>query len=97
LLSYRVDSKPTAPVQLSLRDASGRVTSLDLTQQLSSAPMGEWRSLKVRLLSFRASGADMAKVIEPAVITTAGQLQLTLQTLRLESDPAGAIQLPAAP
>ncbi|MET0496701.1 MAG: glycoside hydrolase family 3 N-terminal domain-containing protein [Steroidobacteraceae bacterium] len=94
LMNYRVDEKPTAPVHLALKSA-GHVTTLDLTSQLQSAPVGEWRTLKVKLASFVDAGADMAKIEEPVAIGTGGKLRLTINVLRLESDPQGAIKLPA--
>jgi len=64
---------------------------------LRASRLGEWQVLKVRLLSFRAAGADMKNITEPVVISTDGRLQLTLQALRLETDPAGAVTLAATP
>lgn len=95
LLHYRLDEMPTAPVQLSLRTSGDRIVQLDLTPQLRAARVGEWQVLKVRLLSFRNAGADMKSVTAPVMISTAGRMQMTLQAMRLESDPAGAIMLPA--
>jgi beta-glucosidase len=50
-------------------------------------------SLKVKLVNFRENGADMGKITQPFVLTTNGKLQLTIRTLRLVSDPAGAVAL----
>jgi len=96
LVHYRLDEMPTAPVQLSLQSAGNRSARLDLTPLLRGSSLGEWQVLKVRLLSFRAAGADMKNVTEPVVISTDGRLQLTIQALRLETDPAGALILAAA-
>jgi beta-glucosidase len=98
LLEYRLDAKPTAQVQLSIRCGDGCAT-LDVTPQLNAAKLGEMNKLNVKLMNFR--GADfkkMAEITEPFVMTTSGKLAITVKTLRLVSDPAGAVTLtPAKP
>jgi hypothetical protein len=40
----------------------------------------------------------MAQITEPFVMTTSGKLAITVKTLRIVSDPAGAVTLaPAKP
>lgn len=92
-IEYRIDAKPTAPVQLSMRCGEGCAASLDVTEQLNAAKVGEMTTLKVKLVNFREHGADMGKISHPFVLTTHGKLQLTIKTLRLVSDPAGAVAL----
>jgi beta-glucosidase len=86
LIDYRVDAKPSAPVALSI--GSGK---LDVSPVLAAAPVGEWRSLKVPLKCFQAAGADVTRVVEPFVLSTGGTLTITLQGVKLTTDPAGAV------
>ena len=92
-IEYRMDETPSAPVQLSMRCGQGCASNLDVTEQLKAAKVGEMATLKVRLVNFRDNGADMGKITQPFVLTTTGKMQLTLKTLRLVSDPAGAVAL----
>jgi beta-glucosidase len=100
LIEYRVDEKHTAPVQLAVKCTKASAIScgaaFDLTKELDSAPHGQWRTVKVKLSSFREAGVDMASMTEPLVITTAGRLTLSLKTVRLTADPGEAIKLPPA-
>jgi beta-glucosidase len=95
-IEYRVDTKPTAPVQLTMRCGDNCGASLDITEQLNAAKPGEIRNVKVKLTNFREHGADMGVITQPFVMTTNGGLALTIKTLRLVADPAGAVTLAKA-
>jgi beta-glucosidase len=95
-IEYRVDTKPTAPVQLTMRCGDNCGASLDVTEQLNAAKPGEIRNVKVKLTNFREHGADMGVITQPFVMTTNGKLALTIKTLRLVADPAGAVTLAKA-
>ncbi|MGH8186656.1 MAG: putative glycoside hydrolase, partial [Steroidobacteraceae bacterium] len=95
-IEYRVDEKPTDSVQLAMTCGRGCVGTLDLTPVLVDAAPAQWRTLKVRLAAFAKAGADMSRIVEPFVISTNGRLGLSLQAVRLTSDPTGTISLPAA-
>ena len=86
LVDYRVDARPTAPVTLSI--GWGK---LDVSPVLNAAPVGEWKSLKVPLKCFAAAGTDVTKVVEPFLLGTAGSLTISLQGVKLTTDPAGAV------
>ncbi|WP_165916638.1 glycoside hydrolase family 3 protein [Caulobacter sp. BK020] len=86
LVDYRVDAKPTAPVALSI--GAGK---LDVTPVLEASPLGEWKSLKVSLKCFQAAGTDVTKVTAPFELSTAGKLVVSLQSVKLTTDPAGAV------
>jgi beta-glucosidase len=86
LVQYRVDEAPAGPVRLSLGGAG-----LDVTPVLAAAPRGEWRDLKIRLACFRDAGANIGAVTEPFRLSTAGRLTVSLRTVKLTTDPAGAI------
>ncbi|MFT3906359.1 MAG: exo 1,3/1,4-beta-D-glucan glucohydrolase [Steroidobacteraceae bacterium] len=87
-LRYRLDVAPSGSVQLGMGCGSQCGAWLDLTPVLSSAQPGVWQSVQVRLADFAAAGADLAHVSEPLQLRTAGRLQLTVQSVRLE--PANA-------
>jgi beta-glucosidase len=86
LIDYRVDAKPSAPVALAI--GAGK---LDVSPVLAAAPVGEWRSLKVPLKCFAAAGTDVTQVVAPFVLSTGGALTITLQGVKLTTDPAGAV------
>jgi beta-glucosidase len=86
LVQYRVDEPASARVRLAFGGAG-----VDVTPALAAAPPGEWRELKVRLACFRDAGANIGAVAEPFRLSTAGRLTISLQSIRLTTDPAGAI------
>jgi beta-glucosidase len=64
---------------------------LDVTPLIAAAPPGQWRELKVRLACFRDAGASIRATTEPFRLSTPGRLTLSLQTVKLTTDPAGAV------
>lgn len=86
LIDYRVDAKPSAPVVLSI--GAGK---LDVSPVLGAATVGEWSSLKVPLKCFAAAGTDVTQVTQPFTLSTGGSLTVTLQGVKLTTDPAGAV------
>jgi len=86
LVDYRLDTKPTGPVTLAI--GGGK---LDVTPVLSAAPVGEWKSLKVPLKCFQAAGTEVTKVTAPFALSTPGALTVSLQSVKLTTDPAGAV------
>jgi beta-glucosidase len=95
-VEYRVDEKPTAPVQLAISCGGGCGAAFDLTPLLADAPVAQWRTLKVKLSDFAGAGADMSKVVEPFKLTTSGRLRLSLKAVSLGTDPAGRVSLAVA-
>jgi beta-glucosidase len=91
LLDYRLDEKPSALTRLAVGCGPGCGGAVDLTSTLNQATLGEWRRVRVKLSCFRDAGADVSKVSEPFVLNTSGRLRLSLTTVQLSSDPAGAI------
>ncbi|HET6969745.1 MAG TPA: glycoside hydrolase family 3 C-terminal domain-containing protein, partial [Phenylobacterium sp.] len=86
LVRYRLDEPPSGRVRLAFGGAG-----LDVTPPLVAAPRGEWRELKIRLACFRDAGASIAAVAEPFRLSTAGRLTISLESVKLTTDPAGAI------
>ncbi len=93
-IGYRVDERPTQPVQLSMTCGARCAAVFDVTPVLAVAPLGQWQTLKVKLSSFRDAGATMSNVTEPLVLTTTGRLTLSLQSVQLDSTNGGAVELP---
>jgi beta-glucosidase len=83
---YRVDARPGGRVTLAFGSPG-----LDVTPLLAAAPPGQWQALKIRLACFREAGADLAAVAEPFRLSTAGPFMISLESVRLTSDPAGAV------
>jgi beta-glucosidase len=63
-----VEQRPTRPVMLGVGD--GKV---DVTQQLATLPLDEWRTIRVPLHSF---AADLSRIDRPFSIATDGNLVL---------------------
>jgi beta-glucosidase len=91
VIDYRVEQKPSGRVSLGQGCGGVCAGAVDIGPILTGAPIGEWRTLKVKLACFRDAGTDLAKLTQPFVMTTAGKLSLSLRTVRLSSDPAGAV------
>ena len=80
-LRYRVDAAPAAPVTLAMQGGA-----VDLTALLRAAPVGVWRTAKVRLSCLRDAGAKLAMVETPFAIGTAGRMALSVSEIRLASN-----------
>lgn len=88
---YRVDAKPSGPVRLGFGQAM-----FDVSPVLKTAPVGEWRTLKIRLSCFRQAGADLAAVDSPFRLQTADSLSLSVAEIRLASNENDSV-CPTAP
>ncbi len=78
---YRVDQAPTAPVELTV--AGGR---LDITKMLRAAPVGQWRTVKMKLSCFRPAGATLAAVETPFALDTVGAFTVSVSEIKLASN-----------
>lgn len=90
-LQYRVDTRPAGPVTMAVGCGESCEGALDVSALLVAAPVGEWRTLKIRLDCFRKVGANMARVAEPVILRTTGPLELSIAEVRLVADPTGAV------
>jgi len=86
LMTYRLDGRPTGSVRLGL----GR-TGLPLDGPLGAAPVGEWRTVKVRLACFRQGGEDLTAVTQPAWIEAGAGARLSVGELRLAPNQNDAV------
>lgn len=89
---YRVDAAPTGQVLLSMgaEDAASRA-GIDLTPFLGQAPIGQWRTLKVRLSCFRDAGVDLTALGRPFQLSTDGATTVSVSEIRLASNEGDAI------
>lgn len=83
---YRVDARPKGPVFLTLGAGS-----VDISALIATAPVGEWRTLKVRLSCLRDRGADIAAVDQPWGLRTNADFAITVEDIRLASNEGDAV------
>ena len=77
-----VDAPEQPPPQVA-RCGLAQGAMLDLTQQLQSAPVGEWRTMSYSLACFSTRGADLSNVEAPFAIESAARFSLTIANVRL--------------
>ncbi|MFN3668195.1 MAG: glycoside hydrolase family 3 N-terminal domain-containing protein [Brevundimonas sp.] len=83
---YRIDAAPQGRVSIHMNQ-----TALDLTPVMTSAPIGEWRTVKVRLSCFRDAGADLAAVERPFILSTDEAFAVSVSEIQLASNEGDAI------
>lgn len=87
--TYRLD----APVQGQVFMAMGRDETVNSGINITSAltaPVGEWKTLKITLDCFAAAGVDMTQVGLPFAISTASPLKISYSDIRIASDEGDA-------
>ncbi|KQW78764.1 glycoside hydrolase family 3 protein [Brevundimonas sp. Root1279] len=87
---YRVDASPQGRVTLASGQGGGR-GAVDLTDAFRTAPIGEWRTLKVRLSCFGARGADLAAVERPFELESSGAFTVSVSEIELASNEGDAV------
>lgn len=83
---YRVDEAPTAPVVLALDEGQ-----VDVTTLFKAAPIGEWRTMKVRLSCLRDAGAELSAVEAPWGLRASGAFGVTVENIRLASNEGDTV------
>lgn len=78
---YRVDARPASAVSLKVQGGS-----VDMTSIFNSAPVGEWKSVKIRLSCFGEAGANLAGVETPFQLGTSGTFTVSVSEVRLASN-----------
>ncbi len=78
VVEYRIDTAPTAAVDLAV---GGR--RLAVAGALRDAGVGRWTEFAVPLKCFANAGADMTRVAAPFALSTTGRLALTVSNIRL--------------
>jgi beta-glucosidase len=90
-LRFRVDRPPEAPVGLDLQCDGKTCASLDVSRLIGAAPVGQWRSVRIKLACFRGQGVDLSKVTAPLVLHTAGRFGLSFADAELVANSGGAV------
>ena len=88
---YRVDKAPTSDVSVLMGCGAGCVGSVAITQPLGVSPAGQWRHMKIPLACFAHAGADMSHISAPFYVTTAGELDLSVAGIHLETGTDGVL------
>ncbi|WP_242077036.1 glycoside hydrolase family 3 protein [Brevundimonas diminuta] len=83
---YRVDTRPKGAVFLTLGAGS-----VDISSLINAVPVGEWRTLKVRLSCLRDRGADIAAVDQPWGLRANADFAVTVEDIRLASNEGDAV------
>ena len=86
VLSLRLDSKPEAPVSLSLGCGDGCEGAVSLDAALADLPLSIWTRLAVPLSCFARAGADLSRVERMAELRTSASLSLSLSGLALSPE-----------
>jgi beta-glucosidase len=86
LVQYRVDRRPAAPVRFGVGKGG-----ISIEDALNSAPVGEWRTVKLKLACFRRDGEDLTAVEWPTNIHTTGPFGLSIAELRLVPNQNDAV------
>ena len=91
LLRYRVEQAPTSPVRLGVPCGSTCGAWLSIGGVFAGAPVGQWRTLEVKLSCFQAAGADLSRVDTPFELASDGRFSLSFSEIRLVANEGGAI------
>ena len=83
---YRVDARAKGPVFLTL--GAGAV---DITALINAAPVGQWRTIKVRLSCLRERGADIAAVDQPWGLRADADFGVAVEDIRLASNEGDTV------
>jgi beta-glucosidase len=83
-LEYRVNRTPSGPVTISVLCGERCGAAIPVTDEFTKQP-GEWRKLRIMLNCFERAGTAMRNVTTPAMVSTAGELDLSIATIRLET------------
>jgi beta-glucosidase len=88
-LDYKASAHPAADVAVRVDCGTGCRGTVPITRDLASTPPGQWGHLKIPLVCFARTGADLGHVTTPFALETSGRLALTVANIRLESGTDG--------
>jgi beta-glucosidase len=89
-----VEGPPTSSVMLGMICGDECGSRIDITDLLAGLPVGQWRTVTIRLSCFAEAGIDLAHVTTPFLIATDGELALRFADVRLESAAEGEVPCP---
>ncbi len=89
VFDLKVDKKPNADVKLSVTCGSDCGADKSIKDELQKTSIGQWQTVSVSMACFKKAKTDM--LLSPFMLSTAGELSLTLHHIRIESAPAATI------
>ena len=90
----RIDSAPTDKVMLAMNcegtgDAKGSChQALDITDMVTSLPVGEWQKVTIDLKCFANAGIKFTQVVEPFILQSKGKLSMGLAEIEYAPNTA---------
>jgi beta-glucosidase len=88
-IRYRLDAPVQGPVIMAMGHSLNVLQTVDISKSLT-APVGEWKTLKITLDCFVAAGQDMNAVSIPFAIGSEKPLSISYSSIKLESDEGDA-------
>jgi len=100
MASLKLKQAPTGRVTVAMVCQESCNAKVDITKQLNNMPQGQWQRVAIDLRCFKQAGADMAKIVSPFVLSTAGELSVALADIVLQPKahaPSSDWQIQCAP
>jgi len=91
-LLMRAAQRPSSPVLMGMRDASGKTAQVDVMPLLESSD--GWENHRVSLRCFAERGVDMQQITVPLELYTTDEAQLVLAEVRLATAAEGDAYCP---
>jgi beta-glucosidase len=88
-ITYRLDAPVTGPVLMGMGADLASEKKVDISKALT-APVGQWKTLKITLDCFVAAGLDPSKVGVPFSLTSDQALSISYSRISLASDEGDA-------
>ncbi|MBQ4833166.1 glycoside hydrolase family 3 C-terminal domain-containing protein [Pseudoalteromonas sp. MMG010] len=78
---YKVNSKPSDAVELSMTCEYNCGASIDITKTLQDSELNEWKTMSIDLACYKQLGVDFAKITSPFTVKTKGELGLSVANI----------------
>lgn len=86
VFDVKVNTKPDADVNIGMYCGSDCQGEIAVTEQLTAATVGEWTSVSIALECFAKKRVKLDMVLAPFMISTAGNLDISLYNVRIEKN-----------
>ncbi|WP_323847410.1 glycoside hydrolase family 3 protein [Microbulbifer magnicolonia] len=86
LFDVKVDRAPSSDVRVGISCGTDCLAELPVTELLRGAERGEWQTLSVSLQCLAEQGARMDMVLSPFYMTTAGEMDVSVNSVRVARD-----------
>jgi beta-glucosidase len=94
---FKIAHAPTAAVVASVECGPACRGSVDLTNTLSKAAVGQWTHLRVPLSCFARAGARMEAITQPFEVNSAGAFELSVTNIQLETGTDALVSCGSGP